>query len=412
MGERERKGALRRVLGFRDVVMLGVGGVLGAGTYAIIGEATGLAGAAIWMSLLIAAVAALLCAGVYAELVSRYPDAGGGYEFIARGFGRRFANVCGLLLFVTGVVAAATIAIAFSQYLGRLVDVPVRIAAPSVIVLMGAVNIFGIRGASWFNIGATVVTLLGLAFVIVASAPAVGTRDLMEMSDAGIAGIFGGAAMAFFAYVGFEDVIKSVEETKEPRTTMPRALLTSGVIVLIVNVAIGLTSVSAIAWDDLSGADGPLSRVLAQQWGDIWGVVLTGIALVAMSKTILSNVLGGSRLVYDMGRDTDWMPDALASVWDRTGAPVLAIVLATVLAMAVSLIGDLGLVATMSNLAVLTLFTIVNLALIRIRRNEGDDVDVPFRLPFNVARVSMLNVLALAMVLLLGAFNVFYLLSR
>lgn len=401
-------GELRRSLGLLDASMFGVGAVVGAGTYAIIGEATGLAGSMIWLSLLLAAVTALLTALVYGELVSRHPDAGGGYEFIAQAFGRRFANGAAVLLFATSVIAAATIAIAFSQYLGRLADVPLRLVAPGTILLMGIVNVLGIRGASWFNVGATVVAVAGLVAVAIAAVPDIGSRSLNQRTDAGWAGVVGGAAMAFFAYVGFEDAIKSAEETKRPRTTLPRALLISGIAVLLINVAIGVASVSVLPWQDLAGTEGPLSQVLASQWGDAWGVALTGAALVAMSKTILSNVLGGSRLVFDVGRDTA-LPRWLAYVWDRTGTPVTAIVIATALAMALSLIGELGTVATMSNLAVLSLFLIVNVALVRIRRLDRDSRP-SFYLPWNIAGVSVLNILSIGLVVLLGVFNVLYLL--
>jgi len=155
----EGQGALHRELKFRDALMFGVGGMLGAGIYAIIGEATVDAGGMLWLSLAIASVVALCTGLAYAELVSMFPDAGGGYEYIAQAFGRAFALWASIVLLGTGIIAAAAISIAFAEYLGRLIDLDQRIIIVGLLLLVTGFNAWGAGESSRFNTVATVATV-------------------------------------------------------------------------------------------------------------------------------------------------------------------------------------------------------------------------------------------------------------
>ena len=138
-------GKLKRHLSTFDILMFGVGGIVGAGIYAIIGEAAGLAGSLLWVSFIIAAVVAFLTGLSYAEFVSRFPDAGGSFEYIRQTFGQKVALFLSIFMLFTGIVAAAAIAISFGDYLSRLIDLPGSFLAIAIIVLMGATNIVGIK---------------------------------------------------------------------------------------------------------------------------------------------------------------------------------------------------------------------------------------------------------------------------
>lgn len=401
---------LERSLGFWDNLFFAVGTILGAGIYAIIGEAAGLSGSLLWLSLLIAAFTAFLTACVYAELVSMFPDSGGGYEYIAQGLGRRTANFSAIVLFLTGVVSPAAIALAFGQYLGRLWDVDVFVSSTGVIVLMAAVNVLGAKSSSIVNIVATVITVVGLAMVVAFAAPSIGSQSLVEMSDQGVAGIFGAAALAFFSYVGFEDVVKMAEETKKPKLNTPWALIVSGLFVMVVYVAVAIAAVSAVEWKTLADSKGPLGEVMKATWGGVGVTVISCVALFATSKCILSNMMSNSRLLYDLSRDTP-LPRWVGYLAPVVKTPVVAIVLIALVTWLFSLIGDLGAVASISNLFVLSLFLTVNISLIVIRRTR-DDVKPKFRLPLNIAKVSLINILGVGMLVLMIVFNVYNLTIR
>ncbi len=409
----EAKPALRRDLSLKDSIFLGVGGILGAGIYAIVGEAAGLSGGYLWLALLIAAVVAQLTALSYAEFVSAYPDAGGGYEYIKQAFGGKLAAVLGFLLLLTGIIAPAAIALAFGDYLGRLVSVPGLTAAIGVVVLMGLVNSVGVAGVSWFNIGATAVTVGGLLLVIGFGLPALNLENLTAAPAQGIwIGASSGAALAFFSYVGFEDLVGSAEETENPEKVVPRALWISNLIVLVIYLLVAVSAVSLLPAKELAGESGPLSAVMDSAAGRWGAVTLTVIALFATSKTIMTNMMGGSRLLMDMGRDIAWL-SFFRTVLPKVHTPVFAIALMVVDTIAFALIGSLKLVATISNFAIYGVYLTVNIALITLRRN-AKEYRPRFRLPLEIGGwpvLPVLPVLAIGALLYMLCFNVYNLLA-
>ena len=135
------KTELKRRLGFWDVLMFGVGGIVGAGIYAIIGQAAGLSGNMLWASFIIAATVALLTALSYAEFVSRFPESGGSFEYIKQGMGPKTAFFMSIFMVFTGIVAAAAISISFADYLNRLLNLPSWLVIIAIIALMAFFNI-------------------------------------------------------------------------------------------------------------------------------------------------------------------------------------------------------------------------------------------------------------------------------
>lgn len=410
MAEKE----LKKSLGFWDILMFGVGGIVGAGIYAIIGQAAGLSGNMLWLSFAVAAVVALLTGLSYAEFVSRFPDAGGSFEYIKQGFGQRTALFMSIFMTFTGIVAPAAIAISFAEYLSRLTDLPNWLVIISIISLMAGFNIVGSKISSYYNSVATIITLLGLGLVIGVCIPDWGETELFRMGEEGWTGILAGSALIFFSYVGFEDLVKMAEETRDARRVLPRGVLLSGVIVLILYVMIAISAISTFDAGELAGKDGPLAAVIESQWGAVGGTILVVVALFATSKTILSNILGTSRLLYDVARDSriSWLRKftTLDGMGERT--PNYAIVAIALVTIAFGLIGNLKVVASISNIFVFTVFGMVNAALIRYRaKNPGlgaaDKEQGIFRIPMGIRHIPVPTVLALLTILLLFAFNIF-----
>lgn len=406
MGKRE----LKRTLGFWDVLMFGVGGIVGAGIYAIIGKAAGLSGNMLWLSFVIAATVALLTGLSYAEFVSRYPDSGGSFEYIKQGLGRKTAFIMSIFMAFTGIVAAAAIAISFADYLSRLIDFPSWIIIIGIISLMAFFNIIGAKYSSYYNSFATVVTLIGLAAVVVVSIPDFGSTPLLQTNEGGWTGLLAGGALIFFSYIGFEDLVKMAEETKNPKVNMPKAIILSGIIVLIIYVLIAISSVSVLNWEELSNSNGPLAAVIEAKLG-AWGATsLVGIALFATSKTILSNILGTSRLLYDVARDSEksWLK-RFTTISGIGNAPNYAIVAISVVAMGFGLIGNLKIVASLSNIFIFIVFGMVNIALLNLRHKKRHEKNEkpPFYVKFNVKNIPLPTVLALITILILFGFNLY-----
>ncbi|NJN26683.1 MAG: amino acid permease [Cyclobacteriaceae bacterium] len=402
------KNKLNKSLGLFDIVLFGVGGIVGAGIYAIIGEAAGMAGNMLWAAFMIAAVVALLTGLCYAEFVSRYPDAGGSFEYIKRGFGPKLALSLSIVIFLTSVIAPAAIAISFSGYLSALVDIPQWISTVAIILLMAFINIFGVRNSSWFNILATVITLLGLGSVVVFSIPSWGDHDLLQLGDAGAVGLFSGAAIIFFSYVGFEDLVKLAEETKDARRNMPKGIIISGIIVLVLYVVIAISAVSVMEAKQLLQSSGPLAAVMEKSAGQTWSTILVAVALFATSKTIMANIMSSGRLVFDVARDNDIdFLNKMARVHQGSGTPRIAIGAAALVTLVFGLIGNLKVVASISNVFIFFLFLMVNIALIRLRLSNKDLEKPPYMMPLNVGGVSVLSFVSIIGILVLLGFNLY-----
>lgn len=385
--------------------MFGVGGMLGAGIYAIIGEATQGAGNLLWLSLTLAAAVAITTAFTYAELVSMFPDAGGGYEYIAQAFGRTFAGWASILLLGTGVIAAAAISIAFADYLGRLIDINARLSIVGILVLVTGFNVWGAGESSRFNTVATIATVLGLLVVIGFGLPHVGDANLLAPAPGGWIGISAGAALAFFSFVGFEDLVKMAEEVKRPRTNLPRALIFSTLIVTVIYALVAISAVSILDHQELAESKGPLSAVMQEAWGPAGAVGITIIALFATSKTVLTNVMGNSRLLMDVARDHKKL-SPLAYVAPKLHTPVVALGLAFALTLGFALIGRLGLVASISNFCIFGAYIIVNAALIKLHVTRPElREQQAFRVPLRIGRVPLLPCLSIVLLLALIVAN-------
>jgi amino acid transporter len=308
----------------------------------------------------------------------------------------------------TGIVAPAAIAISFADYLGRLWEIPHWIPTIGIILLMGLLNIIGAQESSWFNTFATIVTLLGLGSVVWFAAPEWGSADLMKVPENGLTGLLSGAALIFFSYVGFEDLVKIAEEAKKPEKTMPRGVLISGVIVLVIYILIAVSVVNVLSPDKLAKSPGPLAQVLETVAGKAWVTGLIIVALFATGKTVLSNILGSSRLLFDIARDSgaEWMTK-LAKVDKGRGTPTFAILAICGLVIAFSLIGNLKVVASISNIFVFSLFILINWSLIRFRRRNEEAEKPYFKVPLSVNRVPIPTVIALFGLVVLLGFNIY-----
>lgn len=404
------KKGLKRDLGFWDVLMFGVGGIVGAGIYAIIGKAAGLSGNMLWLSFVIAATVALLTGLSYAEFVSRYPDSGGSFEYIKQGLGEKTALFMSVFMAFTGIVAAAAISISFADYLSRLVDFPSWIIVILIIAFMAFFNIIGTKYSSYYNSFATIVTLLGLAAVVVVSIPDFKLQPLLQTNDNGWTGLLAGGALIFFSYIGFEDLVKMAEETKNPKVNMPKAVIMSGILVLIIYVLIAVSAVSVLDWKELSNSNGPLAAVIETKLGTLGATSLVIIALFATSKTILSNILGTSRLLYDVARDSNkpWLKK-FTTISGIGNAPNYAIVAISIVAIGFGLIGNLKIVASLSNIFIFIVFGMVNIALLNLRHKKRKETGKkpPFYIRLNINNIPILTVIALITILILFAFNIY-----
>ena len=197
---------LKRTLGLTECIFFGVGSILGAGIYTLIGKVAGLSGNFIWLSFLIASICALFTAFSYAELSAAFPKAGGEYVYARKAFGKITGIVLGVIISFNGMVGGAAVAVGFAGYLGTLAGVGVMIGALGIIVLIFLLNVSGIRQSSAMNVVFTIIEAGGLLFVIYSAASAIGKIDYLKMPPGGYNDILAAGSLAFFAYMGFEEI--------------------------------------------------------------------------------------------------------------------------------------------------------------------------------------------------------------
>jgi len=392
-----RPARLRRVLGPLEVTASGVGIIIGAGIYVLLGAATAEASNAVWLSFLVAAGLCGLTGLSYAELASMFPSAGAEYDYTRRVFPARWAFLVGWTMTVGLMVAAAAIAVGFAHYLQYFVDVPLAAAAVALLMFDAMVALSGIGRSARLTLALSGLQVAGLVFVIVIGASHIGERSVV--SDATASGVLGGAALVFFAFIGFDEVITLAEETRNPTHVIPRALFAALGISALLYMAVAITAVSVLGAPALVGSNRPLADVMAHVLGGSAQGAVAAIALVTTTNTSLLALTAASRLTYGMA-DAGALPTAASRVSGRTGAPTVGILVAAIGAIAFALIGDLTFVASVTDFAVYAVFLAVNAAVVILRRT-APDAPRPFRIPGSIRGVPIIpiagSIAALAM---------------
>jgi basic amino acid/polyamine antiporter, APA family len=395
---------LKRTLNFAQVSFFAAGVILGAGIYTIIGEAAGFGGNMLWLSFLIASLTALLTAFSYAELVSVFPKAGGEFVYVKNAMGINIALVVGVLVSFCGIGGGATIAVAFAGYFSQLLQLDETISTLAIIGLLFLINVIGIKQSSTFNIIFTIIETGGLLFVIYAAWPQMGTRPYFEWPPEGFNGLMVAAALSFFAFTGFEDAVKLAEETRQPEKNIPRALFTASGIVIVLYLVVVLAATSAVPFEKLTQTKSPLSVITETRFGQTGALVIAVIALFSTSNSLLSNMLGASRIVYSMAKEKNIR--LLAAISEKRQTPYIALILIALVTGSLSLIGDIKTLGLFTNFFVFNTFLFVNAAVIYLRIKDKEKKR-PFRIPGNINNIPIISLLAIIMILLLVGYTIY-----
>jgi basic amino acid/polyamine antiporter, APA family len=357
-----------------------VGDILGGGIYALVGEVGDKVGGAFWTAFAAAGIVAAFTAASYAELVSKYPRAGGAALFVHRAFKVplltflvAFAVVC------SGVASAATLATAFGgDYLSEFVDLPTVLVGLVVIAVLSAINFRGIKESVSFNLGCTAIELSGLLLVVVIGAAFLldgggdpGRALEFKEGDAPLLLVISGASLAFYALIGFEDSVNVAEETKAPNVTFPGTLFLGLSIAGAVYLLVTIIASMAVATDDLAASDGPLLEVVQLGPLAVETKVFSAIALFALVNGALINMVMASRLLYGMAEQRV-VPPWLGKVHPERRTPWAGILLAGALAAVLVIIGDLETLADTTVLLLLFAFVAVHLSVLVLRRTPVD----------------------------------------
>ncbi|MBI4158694.1 amino acid permease [Candidatus Woesearchaeota archaeon] len=386
----KKKIELKKELGIFQVTLAGIGIIIGAGIYTLLGVAASSSGNATWLAFLISAFIALFTGLSYAELTSMFKGDAGEYDYVKTGFNKKFAFLIGMSIIIAGFISAATVALGFAGYFTQLVPMPLLIVAIGLIILMTLINFIGIKETSWFNTVSTLIEVAGVLIIIFLGLKHIGSVNYLEMPN-GLPGVFSSAALVFFAYMGFESIVKLKEETKNADKVVPRALVYAIIITTVLYVLVALSAVSILGWEELSTSKAPLATVAATAFGGYAFILLGIIALFSTSNTVLITLVTTSRLVYGMAKEKG-LPKFLALIHERTRTPWAAILVIALLTIAFSFVGDIEIVANLTNLFLFITFAAVNLSLI-ILRYKCKNQKRKFVCPANIGKFSIIALL-------------------
>lgn len=357
---------LRRDLGLLDAVGIGFGAIVGAGIFVVTGLAAGVAGPAFLVGLGLAGIAATANALSSAQLAARYPQSGGTYEYGYRVLHPWAGFAAGWLFLASKISAAGTVALGLAGYLAGLVPgLPPRVVAVGAVVVFTALNYFGIRRSSRANLAIVALSLGSLVLFVVLGAREFDAANLHPFAPRGWRGVLKGAALLFFAYTGYARIATLGEEVREPRRTIPRAVLITIVGAILLYGAVALVAVGVVGAEALAGSPAPL-LVAGEATGVGWlPAAIAAAGLAAMLGVILSQLLGLSRVVFAMARRGD-LPKGLGRVHPRHGVPGWAVLLVGGVAAIVTATGSLAGVAAAAAFTILVYYAIANLAALRM----------------------------------------------
>ena len=380
---------LKKRLSTLHLLLYGVGTMLGAGIYVLVGKVAGYAGSLAPLAFVIAGVLAGLTAYSYSLLAPRFPKSGGEIEYVLEATqSKRLSSLVGWGVVFTGIVSAATLVKGFVGYLDVFIEFPDWMVISLVVVLLSAIAIWGIGESMTFFGAITIVEVAGLIFIISSS----GVRP-SEIGDGfseffvsspgyDILAVFQGAFLAFYAFIGFEDLANVAEEAKNPKKSMPIAILGSMVIALVLYILVAMVAVVALPLDVLSSTNAPMAEILSPINKDYVSFVVL-ISLVAVINGVLAQIIMGSRVLFGLARQRN-APSFLNKVHQRFGTPWSAtMVMAGIISLlAISIqIVDL---ANATSYVIISIFVLVNLSqvlLVRRDRKSGMYRTLKFWLP-------------------------------
>lgn len=364
---------LERVLGLPMLVLYGLGTTVGAGIFALVGKVAGRAGLYAPVSFFAATVIAALTALCLAELSARFPKSAAEAVYVREGLrSHHLALAVGLLVAVAGIVSAAAITNGAVGYIHQFLDLSAPLLILLLVMVMGGLAAWGIAESVSIAAFITLVELGALVMVVWAGSEGLSAipehmEDFVPPFE-GVAwgGIMAGAFLAFYAFLGFEDMVKVAEEVKDVTRTLPAAIILTLLITTLVYVAVALAAVSTLSPEELTASEAPLALIFERGTGAS-PAVISFISIFALLNGALIQIIMASRVFYGLG-EQGMLPKSLSRVHPVTRTPLIATALVTGIVLALALWFGLEALAEATSAVTLVIFSLVNLSLILIKR--------------------------------------------
>ncbi|HET9805813.1 MAG TPA: amino acid permease [Nitrososphaeraceae archaeon] len=421
---------LVRSLGLLDVVMIGIAGMIGGSIFVLTGPAIGLAGSSVILAFILNAIITLFTAMGYAELGSAMPEAGGGYLWVREGLRRPNAFISGWMAWLAHIIAGSLYAVGFGSFFVSLLQmtnilpieslfgiIPLdKLTAVAVVAVFTFINIKGTSETGRVGTIITVVQLVAITSIIIAGFLVMSSNpnnswqsNFADFLPTGFAGLVAAMGLTFIAFEGYEIIVQTGEEIKNPKRNIPRAIFISLALVVIMYCLIAFVSIGAIfpdipSWQFI-GQNGELGIMKAVELFLPYGafIVLAG-GLVSTLAALNATTFSSARVAFAMGRHYN-LPHRLSAIHPKFKTPYVSVILSCIIMGAMAYALPLEDIAHASGVIFLLLFTQVNLAVISIRRMYGDKLDYGYKTPFfpYVSIIGIILTIGLAVYLLITA---------
>lgn len=362
---------LRKGLGLLTLTLYGIGIILGAGIYSLIGVGAGLAGNMLWLAFVIAGTMAAFSALSYAELSSMFSRSAAEYTYTRNAFRSEWLAFLVEWVMMAGcVVSAAVVALAFGGYLSFLTGANPVALAVFLIAVCSAISYLGIRESAIFNDMGAIVEVAGLVIVVMIgfffnSHPT--NFDPFQLPSGGLFSVLAAAGIVYFAFIGFESMVNLSEEVKDSKRVMPIAIIISLIVCTVLYILVSFSSLSLVGWQQLAMSEAPLSSAVSQS-SPALGLLISFIALFSTGGTVLVILIGASRMLYGLSSSGS-LPSFFSNVGYRR-TPHFAILATGVAAIVFALFGNLKSIAQLTDLGIFIAYMFVNLSLISLRRTN------------------------------------------
>jgi APA family basic amino acid/polyamine antiporter len=365
-GKNVQQGGLKPSLGLFDATAISVGAIIGAGIFVVTGIAAGLAGSALVVSMLIAAVIALFTALSFAELTAWQPREGSIYEYTYQLISPFAGFLVGWMWILSNTFTGAAVSLGFAYYLTALFpNLQANLVAAVFCIVFTTLNFFGIRQSALFNNFLVAAKLLILAFFTIFGLTHITPANFLPFAPSEI-GVLYGVCYIFFAYGGFARVAVIAEEVKDARRNVPKAIVLSLVISTIFYILVGLVAVGLVGATRLSGSNSPLTEAISITESAAAVYIVSAGGLLATASVLLTSILGVSRMTYAMARRTD-MPQALGKLHRKYNTPYYSIWIVGILMTLLVLFIDLTRVVAISTFALLFYYAMANISALRLK---------------------------------------------
>jgi len=366
---------LRRRLSLPLVTLYGLGTTVGAGIFVLVGKVAGSAGMYAPAAFLVASLLAALTAVSFAELTARIPKSAGEALYVHAGLGRRWlAVLVGLMVIAAAVVSSATIVTGAAGYARTLLPLPPWLMVGALVLLLAGVAGWGIAESVTLASLVTVAEIGLLVVVIAGGAGAFATLparlpELVPPLEGLVwVGILSGAILAFYAYLGFEDMVNLAEEVTDVRRTLPAGIFLTLVVTTLLYLALATLAVLAVPQAELAASEAPLALIFERTAG-VSAPAFNLVVSLAVINGALIQIIMAARVLYGLGRE-GWLSPALGRVNPRTRTPLVATAVVAAVILALALAFPLVALAKIASTVTLTIFALVNLSLYRIKRRD------------------------------------------